>query len=114
MDRRDFIRNTTGAGVALTAASYSRVLGANDRIGLALIGCGGRGEHVMKNCMWDPAVEVVALCDVWDERVAERRLVAAGAPTASPTTGPSSTAGTSTRWSWPPPTTGTPTSPSTR
>jgi predicted dehydrogenase len=76
MDRRDFIRHATGATVAMTAASYSRVLGANDRMRLALIGCGGRGEHVMKNCQLDPGVEVVALCDVWDERIAERRKVA--------------------------------------
>lgn len=78
MDRRDFIRKTTGTTVAMTAASYSRVLGANNRIGLALIGCGGRGEHVMKNHLLDPGVEVVALCDVWDERIAERRQVVPG------------------------------------
>jgi predicted dehydrogenase len=33
----------------------------------------------MKNCMLDPTVEVVALCDVWDERIAERGQVAPGA-----------------------------------
>ena len=42
---------------------------------LALVGCGGRGEPVMKNCLLDPAVEVVGLCDVWDERIGERRQV---------------------------------------
>jgi predicted dehydrogenase len=75
MDRRDFVKTTAGA-VAMTAASYSRVLGANDRIRMALIGCGGRGEHVMRNHLKDPAVEIVALCDVWDERIAQRQPVA--------------------------------------
>jgi predicted dehydrogenase len=79
MDRREFVRSATGATVGMTAASWSRVLGANDRIRLALVGCGGRGEYDMKKCMLDPAVEIVALCDVWDERVAERRKVATGA-----------------------------------
>jgi predicted dehydrogenase len=79
MDRREFVRGATGAAVGMTAASWSRVLGANDRINLALVGCGGRGEYVMKNCLLDPAVEVVALCDVWDERVAERKAVVPGA-----------------------------------
>ena len=31
---------------ALTALSYSRVLGANDRIQFGLIGCGERGLYV--------------------------------------------------------------------
>ena len=49
--RRRFLRNgmTTGAAVGfafsrMTASSYGRVIGANDRINLGLIGCGGRGR----------------------------------------------------------------------
>ena len=38
MTRRDLITST-----ALTAVSYSRVPGANDRPSIALIGCGARG-----------------------------------------------------------------------
>ncbi len=48
--RRRFIANA-GAGLAgaglLSAKSYGRVLGANDRIQLAIIGSGGRGRSVM-------------------------------------------------------------------
>jgi hypothetical protein len=40
--RRDLLR---GAAVTMTAASYSRVLGANDKIRLGLIGAGDRGQH---------------------------------------------------------------------
>jgi len=79
LQRRDFIRRASTATVAATAASYARVLGANDRIRLGLIGCGGQGEGVMKRCQRDPAVEVVALCDVWDERARERRKLAPAA-----------------------------------
>jgi predicted dehydrogenase len=79
LDRRDFLRRATTATVAATAASYARVLGANDRIRLGLIGCGGRGEQVMALCQRDPAVEVAALCDVWDRRIEERRKLAPAA-----------------------------------
>jgi hypothetical protein len=36
MLRRNFL-------LACTAASYSRILGANDKVNLGLIGAGGRG-----------------------------------------------------------------------
>ena len=41
MQRRDFLRTS-----AITALASQRVLAANDRIGVALIGCGGRGRGV--------------------------------------------------------------------
>jgi hypothetical protein len=40
--RRDFART---AGVA-TAASYSRILGASDRVHMGYIGVGNRGDQV--------------------------------------------------------------------
>ena len=42
--RRDFLQTTAAAGAALslTAASYARVYGANDRIGVGFLGVGGR------------------------------------------------------------------------
>ena len=42
MTRRDAFRTA-----ALTAASYNRVLGANDRIGLGVIGTGGRASMLL-------------------------------------------------------------------
>jgi hypothetical protein len=45
--RRDFIRAVSGAAVATTASSYSRILGAADRVRLGVIGCGGRGVGAM-------------------------------------------------------------------
>src|SRR5438132_13511940 len=44
VDRRDFLKTTAAGAAALsmTAASYARVLGANERIGVGFIGVGGR------------------------------------------------------------------------
>ncbi len=68
-----------GAAGALTAASYSRVLGANDRIGLGLVGCGGRGSYDLELFLKEPGVEARALCDVWARRIAEARAKAPNA-----------------------------------
>ncbi len=87
MERRDFVKSAVGAA-ALTAASASRVLGANDRIHIGLIGCGGRGsldtrlirgtkEDVQRRTPEDIArlstdrnVAVTALCDVNEQKIA--------------------------------------------
>ncbi|PYV85913.1 MAG: oxidoreductase, partial [Acidobacteria bacterium] len=54
--------------VARTAASNSRVLGANDRVRVALIGCGGMGRGDLKDFLRVKNVECVALSDVDDEQ----------------------------------------------
>jgi predicted dehydrogenase len=71
-NRRDFLR-TSAAGAAalsLTAATYNRVLGANDRIGVGFVGVGGRcQEHlgiINKFKKENKGAEPVAVCDVWD------------------------------------------------
>ena len=55
------------ATAAWTAASYSRVLGQNNRIRLAVIGPGARGQHVMSLFQKSEQVEIVALADIYDE-----------------------------------------------
>lgn len=71
--RRDFIstsaRGAVGAGLALSAASWSSVLGANDRVRLGVIGTGNRGGDVMAVFQKQPEVEVVALCDCYDKHL---------------------------------------------
>ena len=62
-----------------TAASYSRVRGANDRIRLGLIGAGGRGLSVMGTFQKNAEVQVVAVCDVYGARVERAKSRAAGA-----------------------------------
>jgi len=62
-------RRQAVAGAAVTALSYSRVLGANDRIGLGVIGTGERGTYVMTVFQKNEDLEVRALCDVYGVRV---------------------------------------------
>jgi predicted dehydrogenase len=65
-------RNLIAAGAAaMSAASYSRVLGANDTIRMGVIGCGGRGRGVSGIFAKNTDVRIVALCDVWAQRVAQ-------------------------------------------
>jgi hypothetical protein len=68
--RRDFLRKTSSGALAMTAASYARVLGANERIHLGLIGAGNRGNHVMSLFRNKPQVQVVAICDVYGQGLA--------------------------------------------
>src|SRR5260370_42709591 len=63
--RREFSRAAVGA-VAVTALSQSRILGANDRIRLGLIGCGGRGQQDWDTFLQQPDVEPVAAWDVYE------------------------------------------------
>ncbi len=71
--RRQFLRRAGGAMLAgsagaLTARSYARVLGANDRIRLAQLGCGGRSQghiHMAHIASGRTPLEVVAVCDIW-------------------------------------------------
>jgi predicted dehydrogenase len=53
---------------AWTAASATRVLGANDRIRLGIIGTGGRGSYLMHQVNKIGGIEWVAVCDAWDSR----------------------------------------------
>jgi predicted dehydrogenase len=53
---------------SLTAASYGRVIGANDRIHLGHVGIGNRGrglEYILSQLKDSKNVEVVRLCDLW-------------------------------------------------
>jgi predicted dehydrogenase len=63
--RRHFLHQATAAGAAaLTAASWSRVYGANDKLRVASVGVGGKGWSDLTGVAASPAVAVVALCDI--------------------------------------------------
>src|SRR5579871_4559261 len=70
--RRDFLKTTAvgAAALSLSAASARRVLGANERLGVAFLGTGGRCQaHIgVVNDLKkeNKGVEPVAVCDVWD------------------------------------------------
>jgi predicted dehydrogenase len=92
MQRREFLKTSAGAA-AWTAVSAAQVRGANDRLRVGLVGCGGRGTldaRLMRGTPEDiqavaPAnyhdgnldarlkeprnVEIAALCDVYGARI---------------------------------------------
>lgn len=79
LSRRNIIKGM-GVAVGWTAASWQRVAGANDRVGVALVGCGNRGRPLMKGLLGPGSAEIRAVCDVWDERRAQARTELAAAP----------------------------------
>jgi len=77
VSRRSFIRQMTAIGAAGIATPYfvpTNTLGqkgqpgANDKIGVGLIGCGGMGRGNLKNCANSPDVAVTGACDIWKTR----------------------------------------------
>lgn len=77
LSRRNFIGKTAAglAGMAvashassMSAASYERVMGANDRINIAFLGCGSRSrghQNMVHTSAKDKNLGVVAVCDIW-------------------------------------------------
>ena len=82
--RRKFLQESialgTAAGSALiaakpsraqTSASTSKIMGANDRIRVAQIGCGGMGRTDLRDSLKVKNVECIAICDVDDSQAAK-------------------------------------------
>ncbi len=75
VSRRNFLK-TTGSAAAvglLQVSAPTRVLGANDRVRVAIVGVRGRGNDHIKGYARLPNLEIAALCDV-DENVLNQRL----------------------------------------
>src|SRR5471030_2672066 len=77
MQRRTFMKSTaagiaaTTTAMALDAKTYAQAPGANERIGIAFLGVGGRcQQHIDVILALQAAnnrnVAPVAVCDVWD------------------------------------------------
>ena len=81
--RREFLKDTAfaGAGAAvLGGLAPARVLGANDRIRMGVLGSGHRARSVMEFFKQVPGVEFVAVCDVYaPARAAGMDVAGAGA-----------------------------------
>lgn len=67
--RRAFLRAAAQAATVWTASSYSRILGANEKINLGLIGAGERGRGVMGSFIKTGGVNVTAVCDVYAQMI---------------------------------------------
>src|ERR1017187_1113800 len=101
LDSRGFMTTMSATGLTLTAATYAlaaktgskmsggRVIGANDRINIGVIGCGGRGSYDADafsafGKKHDNACQIVAVCDVYEKR---KKMVAIAAKTGSKMSG---------------------------
>lgn len=62
-------RQVLRTAAAFTAVSYSRVMGANDRINLALIGAGERGFGVLGAFLATNQVELTAVADIYAPKI---------------------------------------------
>ena len=78
IERRTFITGAVAATAAttLTASSYGRALGANDRVRLGIIGPGARGQELMREFVKVPNAEFVAAADVYSRRHDESKKIA--------------------------------------
>jgi predicted dehydrogenase len=73
MDRRAFLNKSAallagGAAFGSSAASYTRIIGANDRVSLGHIGIGSRGkelDEIAAMLRRDCNVEMTGVCDLW-------------------------------------------------
>jgi predicted dehydrogenase len=80
--RRDFLKQTA-LGSAAFLLSSSRILGANDRVRVGIIGVGPRGQELLRQVLAVPNAQLVAVADVYTRRLDEAKLLAPGIQTFS-------------------------------
>ncbi len=77
MYRRDFLKTAAassvglafGTSAAFSAKSYSNIIGANDRINMAVMGTNGRGAGMAQNFARQNNVVMRYICDVEDKAI---------------------------------------------
>ncbi|HEX3103404.1 MAG TPA: Gfo/Idh/MocA family oxidoreductase [Terriglobales bacterium] len=80
--RRDFLKKTAAVSAAFLVPKFaSGALGANDRVRIAMIGVGSRGQELLKQIVAVPRTEVVAIADVYTRRLEEAKQIAPGIQT---------------------------------
>ena len=75
-NRRDFLKMSSaalaGTAVSWNATSYARIVGANDRVGVGLVGCGDRARQALVPAFQQHTKELnfefVAVSDIWSRR----------------------------------------------
>jgi len=78
--RRDFLKQAALASSAF-ALYPPRILGANDRVRIGMIGAGARGQELIKQVLAVPNAQLVAVADVYTRRHEEARQMVAGIET---------------------------------
>ena len=76
MNRRRFL--TDSAGLALAPAAAQSQTPPNDRIGVAVIGCGGMGRNDLTDFQKQPEVEIRAVCDAFRPSADQARQLTSG------------------------------------
>ncbi|MGH2524502.1 MAG: Gfo/Idh/MocA family protein, partial [Anaerolineales bacterium] len=78
MDRRTFVGGAVRAGLGALAAPIvsKRVLGANDRVVMGIIGSGGMGRGHMKRFLNQGGMEWAAVCDVYEPNLQQGLQIA--------------------------------------
>src|SRR2546425_10216650 len=73
--RRGFLRASATAAAGLVFVKPGSVYGppANDAIAIGIIGSGGRGNYIGREMLNAGGVRLVALHDLFDDRLAETR-----------------------------------------
>ena len=67
------VAGATGATVAAVLGGLAHAQGS-DKIKVGMLGCGGRGNGAMANCLEaDPGVEIIALADLFESQVKSTR-----------------------------------------
>src|SRR5436190_15914539 len=79
--RREFIRQAAIGAAALAAYPPSRVVGANDRVRVGMIGVGGRGQELLKQVLGVPSAQLVAIADIYTRSRDEAKQMAPGIQT---------------------------------
>lgn len=79
--RREFIKQAALGSAALLVYPSARVLGANDRIRVGMIGVGGRGQDLLRQILEIPRVDLVAIADIYSRRRDEAKSLAPGIQT---------------------------------
>ena len=67
INRRDFLKTTAAAGLALGTRSLSAATGGTNDLRVALIGAGNQGMVLLESCQKIPNIRITALCDIWQE-----------------------------------------------
>lgn len=73
LNRRQFVKQTVGAATALAVLDGTRVLGANERIVVGVMGGGGRGTSLLEKFAARPDVEIAYLCEPDSRRLGSAR-----------------------------------------
>jgi predicted dehydrogenase len=80
IDRRKFLKSSMGAGAGILVSASGLPLyafsGETKKVRLGIVGVGGRGTGMLKVALSIEGVEITAVCDIDEERVARaQRLV---------------------------------------